>query len=233
MKKRIIQAVAFVFLLTGIARASDIVHPGNCRSYSVNGNTAVFSCENNIKVQIKEVGPGVIRIWYDTDDFHRNNKSFAVVADESNGNQKLNISEQPQHYEIYTGDLIIRVRKAPFHISIFNKYQKLLMDDFQNRGFEKDSTQMASYISLRRGERIYGLGEKNGSINRVGHQFKMWNSDNPCYQVDKDPLYKSIPFFMSSEGYGMVSTSTIPSRRPTISALNQPITIRLPRRVEK
>ncbi|GET25219.1 glycoside hydrolase family 31 protein [Prolixibacter sp. NT017] len=208
MKKRIIQAVAFLFLLTGIAKASDIVHPGNCRSYSVDGNTAVFSCENNIKVQIKEVGPGVIRIWYDTDDFHRNNQSFAVVADESNGNQKLNISEQPQHYEIYTGDLIIRVRKAPFHISIFDKYQKLLMDDYQNRGFEMDSTQMASYISLRPGERIYGLGEKNGSINRVGHQFKMWNSDNPCYQVDKDPLYKSIPFFMSSEGYGIYFDNT-------------------------
>jgi len=208
MKKLIIQAVAFVFLLTGIAKASDIVHPGNCRSYSVDGNTAVFSCENNIKVQIKEVGPGVIRIWYDTDDFHRNNQSFAVVADESNGNQKLNISEQPQHYEIYTGDLIIRVRKAPFHISIFNKYQKLLMDDYQNRGFEMDSTQMASHISLRPGERIYGLGEKNGSINRVGHQFKMWNSDNPCYQVDKDPLYKSIPFFMSSEGYGIYFDNT-------------------------
>lgn len=208
MKKRIIQAVAFLFLLTGIAKASDIVHPGNCRSYSVDGNTAVFSCENNIKVQIKEVGPGVIRIWYDTDNFHRNNQSFAVVADESNGNQKLNISEQPQHYEIYTGDLIIRVRKAPFHISIFDKYQKLLMDDYQNRGFEMDSTQMASHISLRPGERIYGLGEKNGSINRVGHQFKMWNSDNPCYQVDKDPLYKSIPFFMSSEGYGIYFDNT-------------------------
>ncbi|GET34782.1 alpha-glucosidase [Prolixibacter bellariivorans] len=208
MIKRIIQTVAFVLFFAGIIKASDVIHPGNCRSYSVEGNTAVFTCENNINVQIKEVGPGIIRIWYDTDDFHRNNQSFAVVADESNGNQKLNISEQPQHYEIYTGDLIIRVRKAPFHISIFDKYQKLLMDDYQNRGFEMDSTRMASYVSLRPGERIYGLGEKNGSINRVGHQFKMWNSDNPCYEVDKDPLYKSIPFFMSSEGYGIYFDNT-------------------------
>lgn len=208
MVKRIIQTVALVFLFSGMIKASEVVHPGNCLGYSVNGNAAVFSCENNIKVQIKEVGPGMIRIWYDTDNFHRNNPSFAVVADESNGNQKLNISEQPQHYEIYTGDLIIRIRKAPFHISIFDKYQKLLMDDYQNRGFEKDSTQMASYITLRPGERIYGLGEKNGPIDRVGHQFKMWNSDNPCYEVDKDPLYKSIPFFMSSEGYGIYFDNT-------------------------
>ena len=110
-----------MLFFAGIIKASDVIHPGNCRSYSVEGNTAVFTCENNINVQIKEVGPGIIRIWYDTDDFHRNNQSFAVVADESNGNQKLNISEQPQHYEIYTGDLIIRVTESSFPYQYFQQ----------------------------------------------------------------------------------------------------------------
>ena len=31
----------------------------------------------------------------------------------------------------------------------------------------------------------------------------MWNSDKPCYCIDEDPLYKSIPFFMSSRRYGI------------------------------
>jgi alpha-glucosidase len=61
---------------------------------------------------------------------------------------------------------------------------------------------------MKQGERIYGLGEKNGPINRVGGSYKMWNSDKPCYQIHEDPLYKSIPFFMSSEGYGIFFDNT-------------------------
>lgn len=208
MIRRLLQTLLSILILFRVAFAMDTIHPGNCQSYEVKGNTVIFTCENNIKVQLKEISPGIIRFWYDKDNFHRNNPSFAVVADESNGNRRLNISEQPQYYDVYTGDLIIRVWKAPFHISIFDKYQKLLVEDYQNHGFESDSAGMASYKILRPGERIYGLGEKNGPIDRVGRQFKMWNSDNPCYGVNKDPLYKSIPFFMSSEGYGIYFDNT-------------------------
>ncbi len=171
------------------------------------GNKAIFSCENNIKVQLEQIESGILKIWYDQDDFKRDNESFAVIKT-GNDQEKLNISEQPQSFEIYTSDLIVRINKSPFQVRIFDKYQKLLMEDFQNQGFEKDSSTISSYKTLRPGERIYGLGEKNGPINRVGSRFKMWNSDKPCYGVNEDPLYKSIPFFMSSAGYGIYFDNT-------------------------
>ena len=180
---------------------------GNCLSYELQGNKAVFTCEHNIKVQLEQISSGILKIWYDQDNFKRNNESFAVIK-EGNSTDKLNISEQPQSFEIYTGDLIVRINKSPFQVRIFDKYQKLLMEDFQNLGFEKDSLKISSYKTLRPEERIYGLGEKNGTINRVGSRFKMWNSDKPCYEVNEDPLYKSIPFFMSSAGYGIFFDNT-------------------------
>jgi len=198
------------FLLVGMTftlSAQSAVIPGKCLSSEVQGNKAIFTCENNIQVQLEQVDSGILKIWYDQDNFKRNNESFAVIK-EGNSSDKLNISEQPQSYEIYTGDLIVRINKSPFHIRIFDKYQKLLMEDFLNRGFEKDSLKMSSYKTLRPGERIYGLGEKNGPINRVGSRFKMWNSDKPCYDIHEDPLYKSIPFFMSSAGYGIFFDNT-------------------------
>ena len=36
----------------------------------------------------------------------------------------------------------------------------------------------------------------------------MWNSDKPCYSVVEDPLYKSIPFFMSNYRYGIFLDNT-------------------------
>jgi len=207
MYKFIILFISFAVLILSKATAQEKDQPGACISYEVQGNKAIFTCENNINVQLEQISSGILKIWYDQDGFTRNNESFAVIKS-GNEQEKLNISELPQSYEIYTADLIVRINKSPFQIRVFDKYQKMLMEDFQNRGFEKDSLKMSAYKTLRPGERIYGLGEKNGPINRVGNRFKMWNSDKPCYDVNEDPLYKSIPFFMSSAGYGIFFDNT-------------------------
>lgn len=207
MLKSIILFIFFAVMIFSEANAQEKSQPGQCISFEVQGNKAIFSCANNIKVQFEQIEPGILKIWYDQDNFNRNNESFAVIK-AGNNQEKLNISEQPQSFEIYTGDLIVRINKSPFQIRIFDKYQKLLMEDFQNKGFEKDSLNISSYKTLRPGEHIYGLGEKNGPVNRVGSRFKMWNSDKPCYSVNEDPLYKSIPFFMSSAGYGIYFDNT-------------------------
>ncbi|MCF8367130.1 MAG: DUF4968 domain-containing protein, partial [Bacteroidales bacterium] len=211
MIKQLISAFLFaLFSLFGIftqLHAQKPLSPGDCISYTLQDNKVVFICENSIKVQLELIDQGIIKIWIDQDDFNRSNSSFAVIknGDES---MQINISEQPQRYEIYTGDLIVKINKSPFQIQIFDKYQKLLIEDFQNRGFEKDSLKMACYKTLKPDERIYGLGEKSGSFNRTGNSFKMWNSDKPCYSIHEDPLYKSIPFFVSSEGYGVFFDNT-------------------------
>ncbi len=207
MHKSLIPLIFFAVMILSKANAQDKSQPGQCISFELQGNKAIFFCENNIKVQLEQIESGILKIWYDLDDFKRENESFAVIKT-GNDQEKLNISEQPQSFEIYTSDLIVRINKSPFQVRIFDKYQKLLMEDFQNKGFEKDSSTISSYKTLRPGERIYGLGEKNGPINRVGSRFKMWNSDKPCYGLNEDPLYKSIPFFMSSCGYGIYFDNT-------------------------
>ena len=198
----------FIILFSGVLNTySQRLIPGNCSGYLLNGNKVIFNCENNVNVQIEQINSGILKIWYDTNSFKRNNESFAVIL-QGDEKQVINLSEQPGSYEIYTSDLIVRVNKAPFQIRIFDKWQKLLMEDYQNLGCVSDSIKMSSYKTLKPGERIYGLGEQNGNINRVGSRFKMWNSDKPCYQVNESPLYKSIPFFMSSEGYGIYFDNT-------------------------
>lgn len=201
------QYLLTIFLFATVASAQDFEKAGSCFSYETHGNKVVFTCENNVQVEVEQITSGILKIWYDQDDFERNNESFAVIK-AGDGSQKINLSEQPASYEIYTGELIVRIQKSPFQIRIFDKWQKLLMEDYQDRGFVADSAKMTGYKTLKPGERIYGLGEKNGSINRAGSQFSMWNSDKPCYQVSEDPLYKSIPFFMSSEGYGIFFDNT-------------------------
>ncbi len=201
------QYVLIFFLCLNVTEAQNNHEIKACLSYKVQKNKVVFSCENDIKVQLEQVGDGLLKVWYDIDGFQRGNESFAVIK-EGDELAEINVMEQANTYEIYTGDLIVRVNKSPFQIRIFDKWQKLLMEDYRNQGFVVDSLRMVTYKTLKPDERIYGLGEKNGPINRVGSQFKMWNSDKPCYGTYEDPLYKSIPFFMSSAGYGIYFDNT-------------------------
>ena len=207
MNKSFLQIIVLLFLFTSQGNAKEMVHAYKIISSKNEGNKVVFNCSDKLQIQIEQISPGILKFWYDQDGFKRNNESFAVIksGDES---AVLNVSEQPQSYEIYTGDLIVRINKSPLQLRIFDKYQKLLMEDFRDMGFESDSAKVSVSKTLRPGERIYGLGEKSGSINRTGSRFKMWNSDKPCYDSQEDPLYKSIPFFMSSAGYGIFFDNT-------------------------
>lgn len=208
MKKQFYRLLnLFLFLGMIIQVQAEKTKTGACLSYTTQGNKVIFRCQNNVEVELEDIGAGMLKVWYDSDGFRRNNESFAVIKKTSE-NSTMNVSEQPGSYEIYTGELIVRIEKSPFQIRIYDKYQKLLMEDFQDMGFIADSTQMLSYKTLKPGECIYGLGEKNGPLNRIGSQFKMWNSDKPCYSTTEDPLYKSIPFFMSSSGYGIFFDNT-------------------------
>lgn len=185
--------------------------PGNINSHQTNKNEVVFTTDNNIVVSLKFVSPGIIRIWYETGSFQRNNPSFAVINESVESVGNLNVNELAGSYEIYTSELILRINKAPFQLRIFDKYQKLLLEDYQQKGYMKEGEKQTTYKTLRPNEQFFGLGEKSGSLNRRGQTFRMWNSDRPCYGVNEDPLYKSIPFFMSNYGYGIFFDNTFKS----------------------
>ncbi len=47
-------------------------------------------------------------------------------------------------------------------------------------------------------DQIFGLGEKGGSLNKMGEKWIFWNVDNPGFEPDSDPLYKSYPIMILS-----------------------------------
>jgi|GEM_PF-3119092 len=140
----------FIALAAVIAQPTGITSltAGECLSYTASENQVVFHCSNKVNILLKECSQGIIKLWYEQGDFVRNNESFAVINEEIEKTGKLNISELPQSYEIYTGELIIRINKNPFQIRFYDKYQKLLLEDYTDKGYVKDSVRQASYKTL-------------------------------------------------------------------------------------
>lgn len=56
--------------------------------------------------------------------------------------------------------------------------------------------------ALPLGEHVFAMGDKTGALDRRGGTFVNWNSDTFGFSSSTDPIYKSIPFFVSAGGAG-------------------------------
>ena len=62
---------------------------------------------------------------------------------------------------------------------------------------------MFHYISRENGERIFGLGDKCGRLNKSGNSYRVETSDSMGYNAEySDPLYKHVPFFICENSVG-------------------------------
>lgn len=177
----------------------------------VKDNQIDFTIQGGGKLSLTFCSGSVVKIWYDpVGVLKRKNESFAVINEVLEEVGKISVDEQESCYEMYTGNLRIRVNKNPLQIQIFDKWQRLIFSDYKEMGHISDDKNLrkTAYKVLREDEQFYGLGEKSGPLNRRGRSYKMWNSDRPCYSTTEDPLYKSIPFFMSNYNYGIFLDNT-------------------------
>jgi len=58
-----------------------------------------------------------------------------------------------------------------------------------------------SRLALRPGESIYGFGDKRAALDQRGQRLEMVNRD--AFASETNDSYKSIPFYLSSAGYGL------------------------------
>lgn len=71
------------------------------------------------------------------------------------------------------------------------------------------------YLTRERDEKIYGLGDKTGKINKNGSAYRIDMSDSMGFDAEKsDPLYKHVPFYIcenSAGSYGVFYDTSEPA----------------------
>lgn len=70
------------------------------------------------------------------------------------------------------------------------------------------SRSMAAVFSLMPDEKIFGCGESFTKLNKYGQKVTLFADD--ANGVESSEIYKPVPFFMSSRGYGMFMHTTSP-----------------------
>jgi len=70
------------------------------------------------------------------------------------------------------------------------------------------STSMAAVFSLLPDEKIYGCGESFTAFDKRGQKVVLWTDD--ANGTQNETMYKPVPFFMSSRGYGIFIHTSSP-----------------------
>jgi alpha-D-xyloside xylohydrolase len=150
--------------------------------------------------------------------FNKNEESIMLVngkAPVDKKSWKYAKTAQGHEYKSKHGRVVIT--EEPWHVYIYNATGKLLTSTVHTSDVSNSYTPVTPFSYVRRssdytrsmdavfklspGEKIFGCGENYQSFNKRGQRVTLWIDD--ANGVQNETMYKPIPFYMSSRGYGM------------------------------
>ena len=177
----------------------------------------VYSSDDNV-ARIDFVSESCIRVAV----FKKNSAmlpTFSVNPENkfsSNGRNRLDttgfsmfspaVSEEgsTESFELPNG-IKVEVQKGNFLLKYYKNNSVLFADrtplayNFENE-FGKEAYH---YITRAVDERVFGLGDKGGKLNKAGRAFRIETTDCMGYDAsESDPLYKHVPFYICENSVG-------------------------------
>jgi alpha-glucosidase len=154
----------------------------------------------HVAVSVTALSPEVVRVRYCPSGSFGRDHSYAAVSRDL-GPARIEVRPGPEASEIVTPALRVRVASSPFRVAFLDPGGESLDEDDPVRGMAHADSEVRVWKRLRDDEVVYGLGEKNGRLDKRGwslggYQYAMWNTDTPAYDPSTDPMYVSVPFFI-------------------------------------
>ena len=119
---------------------------------------------------------------------------------------RVEVLTQPWHVKLY--DSKGKLLTSTLHLTdTENTYTPVLPFSYVRRNSDY-SRSMAAVLSMEPGEKIFGLGESFTQFNKRGQKVVLWVDD--ANGVQNETMYKPIPFYMSSRGYGVFMHTSSP-----------------------
>ncbi len=165
-----------------------------------------------LELRISAPAPGMIRLR--TVPF-RGEKDSGVHFDLNFKDEgTLDWTETEEEFQVRSGELSLHVNKDNARLDFKHNgriitsssgrdlaYMKEEWKGFAYNRHEKGTSFMRQQLDLAVGEKIYGLGERFTPFVKNGQCVTIWNEDGG---TSTDQSYKNIPFYISSEGYGLL-----------------------------
>jgi alpha-glucosidase len=148
-------------------------------------------------MQITALRDDVLRVRVGPSGQLPEDASWAVLPSSRTASVQVNPQSSSETVGFKTAKLEVRVRKDPFELTVTDLKGHVIADDFPGRPVEYHGAAFRVYRKSPADEHYFGLGDKPGPLDRRNESFVDWNTDSFGWQESTDPIYKSIPFFIT------------------------------------
>jgi alpha-glucosidase len=189
------------------------IEPANAASISpakftvlqtVTGSRAL---ENGIEIhsgqavmQITALRQNVLRVRIGAQGILPEDASWAVLPVARSERVPVSVDEDRVSVGFHTSALQVKIERASMRLRITDLNGRIVQEDAVDHPIEFHGQSFRVYKNMPPKEHYFGLGDKPGPLDRRDHAYDLWNTDSYGFQESTDPIYKSIPFFLTSNG---------------------------------
>ncbi|MEL6717347.1 MAG: TIM-barrel domain-containing protein, partial [Bacteroidota bacterium] len=189
--------------------------PDQISSYQQDGNTFRFITSNKVKLNVEVINETIFRFRYTAQRQFERDFSYAIDPNFRVEEVAIEFLEKADHFLIQTQKISCHIFKESAMVKLYDQHQNIICEDA--KPYRALSTLLNGLSEVRishtahEGENYFGLGDKSSKLNLRGQKKENWNTDAFAYGADRDPLYRSIPFYFGLNqniGYGIFFDNT-------------------------
>lgn len=204
--RRLCSLFAFSALILLLSQAIVTLHAQNNAAKSdcllLDRLTAFTSLPNGIEVRDGEASETItalrddlLRIRVSRTGVLPEDASWAVLADARHSSVSATPENGGDYVGFRTNSLRVEIDRKTLALTVRDLSGNVLQQDARPLRLDGDSFRISKTMSEE--EHFFGLGDKTGPLDRRDEAFTLWNTDAYRFQESTDPIYKSIPFFIS------------------------------------
>ena len=148
-------------------------------------------------VQITALRDDVLRMRVGPDGQLPEDASWAVLPDARTASANVTPEDSAGSVGFKTAKLRVTVQRDPFQLRVTDLDGHVIAEEYAARPIEYNDGAFRMYMKSPSDEHYFGLGDKPGPLDRRNEAFTDWNTDAFGWQESTDPIYKSIPFFLT------------------------------------
>ena len=151
----------------------------------------------NAILQILALRDDVVRVRVGRDGVLPEDASWAVLPAVRQQRASITAEISDRAVGFRTKSLRVQIDRATLRLSLTDLAGNVLQEDAAAWPVELHDQSFRIYKQMSPDEHYFGLGDKVGPLDRRSQVFTLWNTDAYNFQESTDPLYKSIPFFLT------------------------------------
>lgn len=167
--------------------------------------------KGNLLEQVVAIREDVLRVRASAEGALGEDASWAVLAEAHDHRAKVTPEDTDRTVGFRTTALRVQIDRVTLGMTVTDLAGNVLVKDAAGWPMEYHGTSYRIFKQMPEEEHYFGLGDKTGPFDRRNQCFSLWNTDHFKFQESDDPIYKSIPFFLtlnSGRSIGILLDST-------------------------